>query len=145
MRLTQQTDFALRTLIYVAVNPDKLVKIMSIAETYRMSKSHLMKIVTVLVKGGFLIGVRGKGGGLKLAKQPKEIIIGQVVRHVEDLQVVECMSRNDYCIIKESCRMSGIFHHATEAFLHHLDQYTLADVIAKPADLSCLVEDEISA
>ena len=73
MYLTQQTDYALRVLIYAAVNDQSLVNIGTIAETYNISKSHLMKVVTALVKGGFLTSIRGKGGGLKLAQPPEKI------------------------------------------------------------------------
>ena len=76
MYLTQYTDYALRVLIYAAANQDKLVNISSIAEAYGISKSHLMKVVTALVKAGFLEGVRGKGGGLRLGKPAEEICIG---------------------------------------------------------------------
>ena len=70
MYLTQHTDYGLRVLVYTAINDDTLVNIGTIAETYNISKSHLMKVVTSLVKGGFLVSVRGKGGGLRLADDP---------------------------------------------------------------------------
>ena len=85
MYLTQQTDYALRVLIYAAVNDKSLVNIATIAETYNISKSHLMKVVTALVKGGFLTSIRGKGGGLKLAQPPEKIRVGTVVRVTEPL------------------------------------------------------------
>ena len=91
MYLTQHTDYGLRVLVYTAINDDTLVNISTIAETYNISKSHLMKVVTSLVKGGFLVSVRGKGGGLRLADNPENINIGAVVRHLEPMQVVECM------------------------------------------------------
>ena len=73
MYLTQHTDYAMRVLIYTAINDDALVNISTIADTYGISKSHLMKVVTALVKGGFLASVRGKGGGLRLARAPENI------------------------------------------------------------------------
>ena len=82
MYLTQHTDYGLRVLVYTAINDDTLVNIGTIAETYNISKSHLMKVVTSLVKGGFLVSVRGKGGGLRLADNPENINIGAVVRHL---------------------------------------------------------------
>lgn len=72
MYLTQHTDYGLRVLVYTAINDDTLVNIGTIAETYNISKSHLMKVVTSLVKGGFLVSVRGKGGGLRLADVPEK-------------------------------------------------------------------------
>lgn len=132
MYLTQHTDYGLRVLVYTAINDDTLVNIGTIAETYNISKSHLMKVVTSLVKGGFLVSVRGKGGGLRLADVPEKINIGAVVRHLEPMQVVECMSDNNECLITPSCRLTGIITGAIKAFFNHLDQYSLQDLLDKP-------------
>ena len=132
MYLTQHTDYGLRVLVYTAINDDTLVNIGTIAETYNISKSHLMKVVTSLVKGGFLISVRGKGGGLRLADNPENINIGAVVRHLEPMQVVECMGDNNECLITPSCRLTGIITGAIKAFFNYLDQYSLQDLLDKP-------------
>ena len=132
MYLTQHTDYGLRVLVYTAINDDTLVNIGTIAETYNISKSHLMKVVTSLVKGGFLVSVRGKGGGLRLADNPENINIGAVVRHLEPMQVVECMGDNNECLITPSCRLTGIITGAIKAFFDHLDQYSLQDLLDKP-------------
>ena len=132
MYLTQHTDYGLRVLVYTAINDDTLVNIGTIAETYNISKSHLMKVVTSLVKGGFLVSVRGKGGGLRLADDPEKINIGAVVRHLEPMQVVECMGDNNECLITPSCRLTGIITGAIKAFFNHLDQYSLQDLLDKP-------------
>ena len=132
MYLTQHTDYGLRVLVYTAINDDTLVNIGTIAETYNISKSHLMKVVTSLVKGGFLVSVRGKGGGLRLADVPEKINIGAVVRHLEPMQVVECMGDNNECLITPSCRLTGIVTGAIKAFFNHLDQYSLQDLLDKP-------------
>ncbi len=132
MYLTQHTDYGLRVLVYTAINDDTLVNISTIAETYNISKSHLMKVVTSLVKGGFLVSVRGKGGGLRLADNPEKINIGAVVRHLEPMQVVECMGDNNECLITPSCRLTGIITGAIKAFFNHLDQYSLQDLLDKP-------------
>ena len=132
MYLTQHTDYGLRELVYTAINDDTLVNIGTIAETYNISKSHLMKVVTSLVKGGFLVSVRGKGGGLRLADNPENINIGAVVRHLEPMQVVECMGDNNECLITPSCRLTGIITGAIKAFFNHLDQYSLQDLLDKP-------------
>ena len=129
MYLTQHTDYGLRVLVYTAINDDTLVNIGTIAETYNISKSHLMKVVTSLVKGGFLVSVRGKGGGLRLADNPENINIGAVVRHLEPMQVVECMGDNNECLITPSCRLTGIITGAIKAFFNHLDQYSLQDLL----------------
>ena len=132
MYLTQHTDYGLRVLVYTAINDDTLVNIGTIAETYNISKSHLMKVVTSLVKGGFLVSVRGKGGGLRLADNPENINIGAVVRHLEPMQVVECIGDNNECLITPSCRLTGIITGAIKAFFNHLDQYSLQDLLDKP-------------
>lgn len=132
MYLTQQTDYALRVLIYTAVNNNDLVNIATIADTYHISKSHLMKVATALVKGGFLTSVRGKGGGLKLAVTPDKIRIGAVVRVMEPLQIAECFGDKNECIITPNCRLADILLGGVKAFLNHLDSFTLADLINKP-------------
>lgn len=132
MYLTQHTDYGLRVLIYTAINDDTLVNISTIADTYGISKSHLMKVVTALVKGGFLSSVRGKGGGLKLAMPAEDINIGAVVRHLEPMQLVECMGEHNDCLITQSCRLSGILGGAVKSFFNYLDGFTLADLLNKP-------------
>lgn len=132
MYLTQHTDYGLRVLIYTAINDDSLVNISTIADTYGISKSHLMKVVTALVKGGFLTSVRGKGGGLKLAMSADKINIGAVIRHLEPMQLVECMGENNDCLITPSCRLAGILGGAIKSFFNHLDGFTLEDLLNKP-------------
>lgn len=146
MYLTQHTDYGLRVLVYTAVNDDALANIGTIADAYAISKSHLMKVVTALVKGGFLDSVRGKGGGLKLARAPENISIGAVVRHLEPMQLVECMGENNQCLLAPSCRLAGILSGAMRAFLNYLDGFTLADLLNKPTyDLLYLPKIPISS
>lgn len=132
MHLTQHTDYGLRVLIYTAVNSNTLVNIATIAETYGISRSHLMKVVTALVKGGFLNSVRGKCGGLKLADTPENISIGAVVRLLEPVELVECMGADNRCKISPNCRLSGILGGAKRAFFNYLDGFTLADLLNRP-------------
>ena len=132
MYLTQHTDYAMRVLVYTAINDDALVNISTIADTYGISKSHLMKVVTALVKAGFLESVRGKGGGLRLGRAAEEIRIGEVVRELEPCQIVECMGSNGQCLITPCCRLAGVLNGALQQFLQHLDGYTLADLMTQP-------------
>lgn len=144
MYLTQQTDYALRVLIYVAVNNDNhdnLVNIATIADTFQISKSHLMKVATALVKGGFLHSVRGKGGGLRLAREADEIVLGAVVRYMEPLVVVECLGQKSACKLTANCQLAGILHGGIQAFLTHLDGYTLADVSRSPQTRTLLLQE----
>ena len=132
MYLTQHTDYALRVLMFAAVNNENLVNISDIAQTYDISKSHLMKVVTALVKGDFLEGVRGKGGGLRLALAAELVNVGAVVRHMESFKLVECMGENNHCVITPNCRLAGVLSEATTVFLNHLDHFSLADLLNPP-------------
>ena len=143
MYLTQQTDYALRVLAYAAANSEGLVNIATIAEVYGISRSHLMKVATALVKGGFLDSVRGKGGGLRLSRPEEEIVIGDVVRHMEPMKLVECMGADNRCLLTSCCRLSSILNEAGQAFLAHLDKFTLSDLINQPT-LDMLYTPKIS-
>lgn len=129
MYVTQQTDYALRVLIYAAINRDGLVNISAIADTYRISKSHLMKVVTALVKGGFLYSIRGKGGGLRLACEAENISVGAVVRHMEPLTLAECFGEHNACMLISDCRLAEIWQGGMKAFLLYLDGFTVADLV----------------
>lgn len=130
MYLTQQTDYALRVLMYAGANTKGLVNIATISDTYNISKSHLMKVVTALVKGGFLHSIRGKGGGLRLACEPKLISVGAVVRYMEPMVLAECFGERNQCLLTPSCRLVHLLEGAKQAFLLHLDEFTLADLLA---------------
>lgn len=130
MYLTQQTDYALRVLMYAGTNTEGLVNIATISDTYNISKSHLMKVVTALVKGGFLHSIRGKGGGLRLACEPKLISVGAVVRYMEPMVLAECFGERNQCLLTPSCRLVHLLEGAKQAFLLHLDEFTLADLLA---------------
>ena len=143
MYLTQQTDYALRVLAYAAANSEELVNIATIAEVYGISRSHLMKVATALVKGGFLDSVRGKGGGLRLSRSEEEIVIGDVVRHIEPMKLVECMGADNHCLRTSCCLLSNILNDAGQAFLAHLDKFTLSDLINQPT-LDMLYTPKIS-
>ena len=140
MRLTAYTDYSLRVLIQLALRPDKLVTISEIARAYRISEHHLMKVVHQLGVAGYIETVRGHGGGMRLAKKPTEIVVGDVVRHTEpDLGLVDCFRTPNSCAIEPACALSGILGEALEAFLAVLDRHTLADLIAKRVPLAHLL------
>lgn len=132
MRLTTQTDYALRTLMFLAAQ-DGSQTIDDIASGYGISKNHLMKVAQRLAGAGFIISQRGRGGGLQLARDPAEINIGTVVRAMEEVnQFVECSpGSTNQCIITPVCGLSHILADAVGAFLAHLDKFTLADVMGK--------------
>jgi len=137
MRLTQFTDFSLRTLLFLSANRDRLVTIQDIADLHGISKSHLMKVVYQLGQTGLVETVRGRNGGLRLAKEPADINIGQLVRTTEtDFFMAECFDRaHDTCPLTNDCKLKHTLNDATRAFLAVLDQQTLADMLpSEPAE-----------
>ena len=142
VRLTLHTDFAVRVLIQVALNDDKLTRINDIAQTFRISKAHLMKIVNDLSQKGYLDTMRGRNGGIRLMREPRHINIGQVVRDTENhLDLIGCLERGGYCCIERVCILRGALRDASNAFLAVLDTYTLADLIKPKEQLSSLLFD----
>ena len=131
MRLTRYTDYALRVLLYLGAHPDKLSTISEIAAYHDISRNHLMKVVHQLGAWGYIDTLRGKGGGIRLAHKPAEIILGDVVRHTEEnLEIVECFTPgNSNCIILPDCRLKMALNEALSGFLATLDLYTLADFL----------------
>jgi len=140
VRLTLHTDFALRVLIHVGLNDGKLTIIADIAQSFGISKAHLMKVVNDLSQKGYLDTVRGRNGGVRLMRKPRAINIGQVVRDTENqLSVIGCLERKGYCPIERVCVLRGALRNATEAFLAVLDAHTLADLIKPQRVLSSLL------
>ena len=130
MRLTTMTDYALRLLMYVAQRPDRLCTIAEVAQAHGISGAHLMKVTHQLGREGFLETVRGKGGGMRLALPADRIGLGAVVRRIEpDFRVVECFDAGAGCALAGHCRLAGAIDGALQAFLAHLDRYTLADLL----------------
>lgn len=130
MRLTTFSDYALRVLMYAATMGDRLVTIEETATLYNVSRAHLMKVVNALTKTGYLKGVRGRSGGFTLAKPPKDINLGAVVRATEpDFALVECFATGSECVITGSCRLPNVLNEALGAFVATLDRYTLADIM----------------
>lgn len=135
MRLTSFSDFSLRLLMYAAANEDRLITIEETSQVYNISRAHLMKIANTLTRAGFLKAVRGRSGGLALAKPPKKIRLGDVLRATEpDFDLVECFTTDNQCVITRACRLRGILHEALDAFATTLDRYTLADLMLRPKD-----------
>ncbi|HEY5008852.1 MAG TPA: Rrf2 family transcriptional regulator [Caulobacteraceae bacterium] len=141
MRLTVYTDFSLRVLMYVALHPERLPTIGEIATSYGISKNHLMKVVYELGAAGYLATVRGKNGGIRLARAPADIGLGDVVRHSEpDMALVPCFDgENALCAITPACRLRSALYEARSAFFTVLDAYTLADLVENKAALRGLL------
>jgi Rrf2 family nitric oxide-sensitive transcriptional repressor len=139
MRLTTLTDFALRMLIHLAVKPEGRATIAEVAAAYRISEAHLMKVAHQLGQGGYVATLRGRGGGLSLARPAAEITVGEVVRATEpDMALVPCFAEGS-CAILPACRLKRRLHTAREAFLAVLDATTIAELAEPQPELRRLL------
>ena len=130
MKLTRFTDYSLRVLIYLGLKDNSRVTIREISDAYGISRNHLMKVVSLLTRMGYLDARRGPGGGIALARPPGEIILADVVRDMEDdLNLVECFCEGGTCIIKPMCKLKTALNQALAAYLDTLEGYTLLDLI----------------
>lgn len=131
MRLTTFTDYSLRVLMYLAAVPGRRATIGEIARAFDISENHLMKVVHALGKAGLLANVRGRGGGLALARAPQAINVGAVVRATEGEAIpAECFERAaSTCDLLRVCQLRGVLAEAVAAFHAVLDRYTLADLV----------------
>lgn len=130
MQLTRHTDYSLRVLMYLAVNPGRMVTISEISESYDISRNHLMKVVHELGQLGYLKTFRGKQGGIQLAHTLDAISVGEVVRQMEEnLDIIDCNA--PHCPIQTACILRGALDDARDAFLSVLDEYTLKDLIGR--------------
>lgn len=133
MQLTRYTDYGLRTLIYLSVLPaGRSASIDEVSEVFGLSRNHVNKIVHQLGKEGLVITQRGKGGGMRIGRDPSEINLGDVVRRLENnLEAVNC-DQPDICVLLPGCHLKNVLADAMAAFLRELDQYVLADLVHKP-------------
>ncbi len=145
MRLTAMTDYALRLLMHVAQHPQRLGTIAEAAQAHGISETHLMKVTHHLGLLGWIETVRGKGGGMRLARAPQDIRLGAVVRSMEpDFALVECFdapvpgadgacpghgTAHPGCRLDGCCALSGVIAGALQSFMQYLDDHTLADVL----------------
>lgn len=145
MRLTAFTDYSLRLLMFLAAQPGRRATIAEVAAAFAISEHHLTKVAYTLGRGGWLANVRGKGGGLQLARAPEQIVVGEVVRHTEggDLPAACFADDGPPCTIARVCRLRGVLAQAVDAFYAVLDTCTLADLAANPRALSRLLHIEV--
>jgi Rrf2 family nitric oxide-sensitive transcriptional repressor len=142
MNLTYYTNYSLRVMMYLGLHPASLASITQISEAFGISRNHLIKVVHNLARQGFIKTTRGRGGGLRLARDPKEINLGEVVRRTEpSFNIVECFdSGSNTCPITPLCELKNIIRSAEEAFLSVLARYTLADVLVKRRQMAALLK-----
>ena len=140
MRLTTFSDYALRVLMYLGAKGDGLATIGDIAAAYGISANHLMKVVHRLAQDGYVETVRGKGGGMRLARPPEAIGLGALVRGTEEQRIAECFDRaSPGCRVEGACVLRGVLADALEAFFAVLDRHTLADLLGPRRKLAKLL------
>ena len=131
MRLTTFTDYSLRVLMYLAAHPEGRSTIAATATAYGISEHHLTKVVHFLGKEGYLVNIRGRGGGLLLARETRQINVGEVVKATEGGDVpAECFEHeSNACAITPDCKLKFALAEAVDAFYAELRKYTLEDVV----------------
>jgi Rrf2 family nitric oxide-sensitive transcriptional repressor len=142
MQLTRYTDFGIRTLMYLAVQPDRdtLFRIAEITGVFELSPNHVSKIVHHLGKLGYLETIRGKSGGFRLGMTAGEINVGQLVRDLENsLAPIDCSK--PYCRLTPSCQLKGALAEAVAAYLAVLDKYSLEDIVSNRQELLNLLPE----
>ncbi|CAM3112698.1 nitric oxide-sensing transcriptional repressor NsrR [Vibrio rarus] len=138
MQITSFTDYAIRTLIYLAsLKDDELTNITKVSEVFDISRNHMVKIVNKLGQKGFIKTIRGKNGGIRLNQPVDKINIGNVVRELEPLMVINCSP--EFCHITPACRLKSYLHQAKEAFLQELDKCHLNDLVGDNSQLMILL------
>jgi len=142
MKLTFFSDYSLRILMFAALHKDGKFSVDDVAKTYGLSRHHVAKAVNFLTRGGYLRAQRGRGGGIRLGRQAREIRVGTLVRQTERaLPLVECFNAvNNTCPLIRACLLKRALAQAASAFFTALDQYTLADLVREPAPLRRALE-----
>ncbi|MAY02343.1 MAG: Rrf2 family transcriptional regulator [Gammaproteobacteria bacterium] len=141
MQLSRFTDFSLRVLLYLAINRQKRATLQEIADFYPLSLEHLRKVVHALARAGYLLTYRGKNGGMELARPPKDILIGEVVRQFEGQEnLVDCEGLD--CRLASVCSLKKALKQGQNALYSSLNEYSLADLVEeKPTMVRLLVND----
>ncbi len=141
MHLSRFTDYSLRILIYLGLQQDRLVTIRCISESYGVSRNHLMKVVSLLTRMGYLKTRPGPGGGIQLAQPPVQINLANVIRNTEkNLVMVECFDDEVKCVITPVCRLQHIIGQALNAYINTLEAHTLQDLLEPERELFQLLE-----
>ena len=142
MRMSLHFDYAMRLLMQLAVNEDRLCTIADVAKTYGISKNHLMKVAHLLVKEGVIASIRGRSGGLRLALPPDEITVGDILRITEgDIALLDCLQArpDSACHVVNVCALKQVLKEAKRQFLAVLDDCTLADAVSNRKPLAALL------
>jgi Rrf2 family nitric oxide-sensitive transcriptional repressor len=131
MRLSQHSDFAFRLLIAAALKEPEVATVGEVAGAFDLSATHLQKVAQTLAAHGYVQTLRGRAGGVRLARRPHAIRLGDVASLTEpDFQIAPCMPPAETrCPIYEPCVLRGALSRAADAFIAELNRWTLADLI----------------
>jgi len=140
MKLTRFTDYSLRVLIYLGLQSNKRVTIREISESFRISRNHLMKVVSMLTRMGYLDARRGPGGGIALARTANDINLSDVIMDMEeDLNLAECFCEENNCIISPVCALRQALNKALTVYIESLAKYSLADLLEPDQELRAIL------
>lgn len=136
MHLSKFTDYSFRILIYLSNNKKELYTVDELSNNLNISENHIKKIVHSLAKEGYILSLKGRSGGIKLAKPPKDINLGDVLIFCEDFsKIIECKKNSINCTYNsEKCLIKNIVKSSTEKFIQEFKKYTLLDVINSFSD-----------
>lgn len=131
MQLTSFTDYALRTLMYLAARPEEKSSVKEISEHYGISRNHLVKVVHRLSQLGYIETTKGKGGGIQIAQGTEKLRLGDLIRQLEpNMNMVECFdAKTNTCRITGSCQLKHYLFEATQNFIDTMNRYKLSDTV----------------
>lgn len=140
MRLTRQTNYAIRMLMYCAANPGRLSRVSEVAEAYGVSELFLFKILQPLVEHGMVETVRGRNGGIRLKRPAGEITLFDVVRVTEEnFAMAECFEADAECPLVNDCSLTGALREALDAFFAVLARHTIAELTEARPNMRALL------
>ncbi|MEQ9406449.1 MAG: Rrf2 family transcriptional regulator [Fuerstiella sp.] len=136
MKLTTQTDYALRTLMFLATRTAR-ANVADVAALFGISVNHVAKVVNLLARTGYVRSIRGIGGGIELARPAEEIRLGDVITEIEgDLHLLSCVGSDDTCVIHSFCKLRTVLAEAERVQVEYLQTVTLADVVPAKRQLN---------
>jgi len=141
MKISGYSDYSIRVLMHAALRSPARVTVDEVADTFVISRHHLVKVVHNLGRSGYLTTYRGVGGGFTLACPPEEIRLGDVVRLCGETEtVIDCMDgKTRQCRLQPACRLKGVLDEAADAFFHVLDSYSLADLVKQQTKMNSVL------
>ncbi|QPC88046.1 iron-responsive transcriptional regulator RirA [Mesorhizobium sp. NBSH29] len=141
MRLTRQTNYAIRIMMYCAANPGQLSRIPEIAASYSVSELFLFKILQPLVEHGLVETVRGRNGGVRLGRPADQVTLFDIVRVTEEnFAMAECFENDaTECPLVDSCSLNSALREALNAFFAVLERHSIDDLVKARPDVRALL------